>query len=89
MGSCHFADRCDLCGRFLSVGAPGVSWSQSWGYCMDGSPDLYDPTFRCSPCTDAAGIKPTNCAASYIGNGRNPLPTPDNTNPKAGAPEHG
>jgi len=64
-------DRCDVCGRFLSVGAPGVSWSQSWGYCMDGSPELYDPTFRCSPCTDTWGVKPTNCADSYIGNGRN------------------
>lgn len=74
-------DRCELCGRYLNPGAPGVSWSQSWGYCMDGSPDLYDPTYRCSACTDKAGIRPTNCAAGYPGNGRNPtfpLPPPSN-----------
>lgn len=71
-------DRCELCGCFLNPSAPGVSWSQSWGYCMDGSPDLYDPTYRCSACTDKAGIRPTNCVAGYPGNGRNPtfLPPP-------------
>ncbi len=65
-------ERCDICGRFVSQNAPGVSWSQSWGYCMDGSPDLYDPTYRCSACTDEYGVRPSNCAASYPGNGRNP-----------------
>lgn len=62
---------CDCCGKFVSIGAPGVSWSQQWGYDMSGCPDLYDPTFRCSPCTDKYGIAPTNCAPSYRGNGRN------------------
>ncbi len=65
-------DRCEVCGRFVQTLAPGVSWSQSWGYCMDGSPDIYDPTYRCSPCTDAYGVRPSNCAPSYGGNGRNP-----------------
>jgi hypothetical protein len=73
------SERCDLCGRFINPNAPGVSWSQSWGYCMDGSPDLYDPTYRCSPCTDAAGVKPSNCATGYPGNGRNDPPPPSDT----------
>lgn len=68
--------RCDACGRFLSEGAPGASWGQCWGYDMEGCPDLYDPVFRCSPCTDKHGLPPTNCAPSYPGQGRNPPPQP-------------
>lgn len=56
--------RCDCCGRFIREGAPGVSWSQSWSYDYEGTPDLHDATFRCSPCTDLHGIKPTNCNES-------------------------
>lgn len=68
-------DRCEVCGRFVSNLAPGVSWSQTWSHGWDG-PELHDPTYRCSPCTDAYGVRPTNCAPSYNGNGRNPpLPT--------------
>jgi len=69
-----YQERCDCCGRFVNLAAPGVSWSQSYGYCMDGTPDLHDPTYRCSPCTDKLGVKPTNCNESggkY--HGRNPL----------------
>ncbi len=39
---CHYQEKCDNCGRFLSVGAPGVSWSQSWGYDWEGCPDQRD-----------------------------------------------
>lgn len=39
---CHYQEKCDNCGRFLSVGAPGVSWSQSWGYDWGGRPDQRD-----------------------------------------------
>lgn len=66
--------KCDCCGRFIAAAAPGVSWSQSWSYDMSGCPDLHDPTYRCSPCTDINGIKPTNCnetsGSKY--NGRTP-----------------
>jgi hypothetical protein len=36
---------------------------------MDGTPDLHDPTYRCSPCTDQHGRKQTNCGnpESYMG----------------------
>jgi len=59
-----YQTRCDCCGRFLVESAPGVSWSQSYAYDFDGTPDLHDATFRCSPCTDKHGIKPTNCKES-------------------------
>lgn len=74
-----FQSRCDACGRFLSEGAPGVSWSQWWSYEMDGTPNLHDPIFRCSTCTDAYGIPPTNCAPAYPGQGRNPTAQGDQT----------
>jgi hypothetical protein len=61
---------CDICGRFLRTTAPGVSWGQTWSYCMDGSPDLNDPRYRCSPCTDARGMPPSNCVGSQF-QGRN------------------
>lgn len=59
-----FQDRCDCCRRFVNPSAIGVSWSQQWSYDMDGTPDLHDVTYRCSPCTDKHGIKPTNCNES-------------------------
>lgn len=68
--------KCDACGRFLNPAAPGVSWSQTWSYCMDGSPDLHDPGFRCSPCTDKFGVRDTNCAHPERYQGRNPTPEP-------------
>lgn len=64
---------CDKCGKFVNVEGPGVSWSQTWSYCMDGSPDLNDPQTRCSPCTELHGVGWTNCAPNYGGNGRNPI----------------
>jgi hypothetical protein len=70
---CQYQPRCDMCGRFIAAGAPGVSWSQSWSYDMSGTPDLHDEELRCSPCTDIHGIKPTNCnetGGKY--HGRNP-----------------
>lgn len=67
-------ERCDTCGRFVNSFAPGVSWGQEWSYDMSGCPDLHDPHYRCSPCTDNLGIPWTNCAPSYQGNGRNPAP---------------
>lgn len=79
-------DRCEICGRFVNPQAPGVSWRQTWGYCMDGSPDLHDPLYRCSPCTDAHGIGPTNCAANYPGNGRNPAAAGDSPRTETGEP---
>jgi hypothetical protein len=69
-----YHENCDKCGRFVSIGAPGVSWSQSYSETMEG-PDLHDPTYRCSPCTDLYGIKPTNCNESQSKyHGRNPIP---------------
>lgn len=68
----HLQSRCDQCGRFVNERAPGVSWGQTWSYCTDGSPDLNDPVYRCSPCTDLHGIPPTNCDPRYPGQGRNP-----------------
>lgn len=69
-----YQPRCDLCGRFVQEGAPGVSWAQQWSYDTDGTPDLHDPTFRCSPCTDAHGMKGTNCnEAQSKYHGRNPI----------------
>ena len=65
--------RCDKCGCFVSEKGPGVSWSQNWSYDYEGTPDLHDATFRCSPCTDKYGIKPTNCNESQAKyHGRNP-----------------
>lgn len=66
-------DRCDTCGRFVSYNGPGVSWSQTWGYDMDGTPDLHDPRYRCSPCTDKIGPRGTNCAHPERYSGRYPL----------------
>jgi hypothetical protein len=56
-----FRNRCESCGKFIRF-EPGVYWSQSWSYSMDGSPDLHDPVHRCKKCTDAFGPVPTNCA---------------------------
>lgn len=66
-------DRCDKCGRFVQQLAPGVSWCQTWSYDMSGTPDLHDPTYRCSPCTDKHGVKVTNCAHPERYSGRNPI----------------
>lgn len=66
-------ENCDICGRFVSIGAPGASWSQQWWHDMSGFPELGDPVWRCSPCTDKHGVAPTNCAPNYCGNGRNLL----------------
>lgn len=69
-----YQTRCDMCGRFVQEGGEGVSWSQSWSYDTSGTPDLHDPAFRCSPCTDAHGIKPTNCNETQSKyHGRNPM----------------
>lgn len=74
MGRHPWLENCDVCGRFVSAGAPGTSWSQNWSYDMSGFPELGDLRWRCSPCTDAHGIARTNCAPNYPGNGRNPHP---------------
>jgi len=68
----QYQERCDVCGKFVSACAPGVSWSQQWSYDYDGTPDLHDPTYRCSSCTDTHGVKPTNCHGERY-SGRNPL----------------
>jgi len=85
-------ENCDVCGRFVSIGAPGVSWSRTWSHDMSGCPDLHDPKYRCSPCTDKAGVGWTNCHPSYGGNGRNAIAeaqissdTRPSTRPDAGA----
>lgn len=64
--------RCQSCGRFVSPGAPGVSSWQTWSYCMDGSPDLHDPVFQCSPCTDKHGYEFSNCHPPSAYQWRNP-----------------
>jgi len=66
-------ERCEFCGRFVSQDGPGVSWRQTWSYDMDGTPNLHDPRYRCSPCTDVHGIGATNCANPSRYSGRNPL----------------
>jgi hypothetical protein len=71
-----YQERCDTCGKFLLIGSPGSSWSQQWSYDYDGCPDLHDPTYRCSPCTDMRGVKPTNCQGDRY-NGRNPNEQPE------------
>jgi len=68
-----YQEHCDRCGKFVGVGNSGVSWSRSYGYCMDGSPDLHDPEFRCSPCTDKFGIGESNCANPNAYRGRNEM----------------
>jgi hypothetical protein len=67
-------ESCDTCGRFISIGALGVSWAQQWSYSMDGTPDLHDPRYRCSACTDKRGIPSTNCGNPENYHGRNPVP---------------
>lgn len=59
-----FQPRCDQCGKFVNEKGDGVSWSHSFSYDMDGVPYLEDIDFRCSPCTDKHGVKPTNCNES-------------------------
>lgn len=68
-----YQERCDSCGKFISLGAPGVSWSQDWQWSW-GEPDLNDPTYRCNDCTEKLGIKPTNCQETETVkyHGRNP-----------------
>lgn len=62
-------EHCDRCGRYLNTNATGVSWCQTY----TPPHDLNDPTYRCSPCTDKFGIKPTNCNESERPyHGRNP-----------------
>lgn len=68
-------ERCDKCGRFTATAAPGVSWSRCWWEDGRGG-ELEDPRFRCHPCTEKHGVRPTNCAPGYPGNGRNPIPMP-------------
>lgn len=55
-------ENCDCCGRFVSCGKPGTSWSQDWSYDLDGCPTLHDPRWRCSECTAEHGPRDTNCA---------------------------
>jgi hypothetical protein len=64
--------RCQSCGRYMTPGAPGVSSWQTWGYCMDGSPDLHDPVFQCSLCTDKNGYQHSNCHPPEAYQWRNP-----------------
>lgn len=59
-----YQDRCDICGRFVSLGASGVSWSRSWGYDWEGCPELHDAVWRCAKCTTEHGAKETNCNES-------------------------
>lgn len=68
-----FATNCDRCGRFMSQGAPGASWSRTWSHDMSGCPELDDPVFRCAPCTARHGVGWTNCAPNFPGNGVNPM----------------
>lgn len=56
MNMAEFQPRCDCCGRFVQVNSPGVSWCQTYTHLS-----LNDPTYRCSPCTDRLGVRPTNC----------------------------
>lgn len=70
--SFHIQDRCDACGHFIKYDAPGVSWSQTWSYAMDGTPDLHDPIYRCGPCTEKNGALETNCGNPERYKGRNP-----------------
>ncbi len=63
---------CDTCGKFVSPQGAGVSWSQTWSQTWDG-PDLHDPVYRCSSCTDIYGIRHTNCGQPHLYQGRNPL----------------
>lgn len=73
----YMRTRCNKCGRYVNDGAPGVSWAQSWSTGWGGVPDLHDPGFRCSPCTDKHGIPPTNCNETERKyHGRNPTPSP-------------
>lgn len=72
MGVFDWYNRCEICGRFVNPGGPGVSWRVTWSW-SGGTPCLDDPSYRCSPCTDAHGVGPTNCADSYPGRGRNDL----------------
>lgn len=65
--------RCETCGQFLDPSAPGVSSWQTWGYCMDGSPDLHDPVFQCSPCTNKYGYQNSNCQHPERYQWRNPV----------------
>lgn len=65
--------RCRRCGRYVNPVAPGVSSWQSWTYCMDGSPDLNDPVFQCSPCTDKNGYEFSNCHPPSAYQWRNPI----------------
>lgn len=69
----HEPDLCDTCGKFVRVSGEGVSWSQTWGYSMDGTPDLHDIRYRCSPCTDKIGPRETNCAHPERFSGRNAI----------------
>lgn len=68
---CGFRENCVVCGRFVSPSGPGVSWSQTWGYDMSGTPTLYDARFRCAPCTDKHGPMLTNCHNPQNYSGRN------------------
>lgn len=54
-------EKCDWCGRFMNCGEIGASWSQTWQYAMDGTPDLNDPDWRCAKCTEKHGPRETNC----------------------------
>lgn len=67
-------DHCDTCGRFIKYDAPGVSWSQTWSYDMDGTPDLHDPGYRCGPCSEKCGPRGTNCQHPEQYSGQNPTP---------------
>jgi hypothetical protein len=84
-----YQTRCDCCGHFVQEGAPGVSWAQQWSYDYEGTPDLHDTTFRCSPCTDKHGMKGTNCdetRGKY--HGRNPIAAPAPGEPAEAVPSN-
>lgn len=65
--------KCDTCGRFVRADGPGVSTSQSWSTGWGGEPDLHDPTYRCSACTDEHGVRPSNCHPPERYAWRNPM----------------
>lgn len=65
----YMRDRCNMCGRYVRLNAPGVAWVQTYsGF------DLNDPSYRCSPCTDKFGEMQSNCnPAAGPWSGRNPI----------------
>jgi hypothetical protein len=71
-GGRRMSENCDICGKFVSTGAPGVSWSNTWGYDFYGMPELHDARYRCADCTEKHGRRGTNCALPEVYSGINP-----------------